>query len=490
LSIGNQIKSLARHSSVYSISTFIQRALGLIMTPVYTDTAYLADRSAYGDLALAYTLIAFLTIVYLYGMDSALLRYFFIGEYSRKDVYKTAFAGVLVNSLILSGLLILFAAPLASLVFGNAGYHMLVIFAAVILFFDSIGNLPYNILRAEERSATFSIIRIGRFLTELALNILFVVFLKKGVAGILYANILASILNLIVLLPFQQKYLKGKFNWDLFRTLTAFALPMLPNGLAYLTVEVSDKYLMRVLLDKDTLGVYSANYKFGSMMLLLVMAFRTAWQPFFLKVAGQENAKKIYAKVLTYFTLISVFAVTAGIYFIEYIVRLPYAPGKTIMGQSYWEGNLIIPIILTSYIFYGIYVNLTVGVYIIKKTRLMVLFTGLAALVNVGSNLYLMPAYGMMGAAAATLLSYITMAAAIFIANQKIYTVKYEYGRLLFLLILLAVMLFSYYQFDLGLLARIIIVLLMPLFLVVVGFFRKEEILFLKSLLKQDSAKK
>ena len=485
MSITNQIKSLAKHSSVYTVSTFIQRALGLVMLPIYTNVAYITDRSAYGDLSLVYTFIAFLNILYLYGMDSALLRYFFLGEYKRENVYKTAFIGVLANAFFLSIVLFAFAPFFGNLIFGNQSYHNFIWFMALILFFDGIGNLPYLILRAEEKSVTYSTVRIGRFLLELILNIVFVIVLRMEVKGILYANMIASLINLLVLLPYQTKYFKGVFDKTLFKNLLWFGLPMLPNGLAYLTVQVSATYLMSLLLNKDTLAVFSASYKFGSIFLFIVMAFRTAWQPFFLKVANQENAKEIYSKIMTYFVLLGLLIITGGSYLIEYLVKLPLFFGKPFMGQHYWDGLKIIPLILTAYLFFGIYVNLTVGVFIQKKTNLMIIFTGLAAVVNVVSNIYLMPAFGIMGAAVATLLSYFIMAASIFIANQRIYPVPYEYGRIGLLLLILSTVLVLYYAFPLSLLLRLLIMAIVPGILLLTGFFKPRERAVFKSIFKR-----
>lgn len=483
MSIIDHLKRLMRHSFIYTISTFVQRALGFVLLPVYTSC--LPDTSAYGDYALVYTFVAFMNIVYLYGMDAALMRYFFLGEYKREDIYKTAFTAVSINTLFLSILIYLFASPLAEVVFSDSGYAFFIKIAAGILFLDALCNLPYQILRAEEKSIAYTCIRTGRFIVELVLNIIFVVKFDFGVKGILYANFIAAFLNFLVLIPFQLKYFKGAFRKDALKVLLKFALPMLPNGLAYLTVEVSDKYLMNTLLDKETLGIYAPNYKFGSVLLFVVLAFRTAWQPFFLKIAKESNAKEIYSKVLTYFTLAGVMIVVLGSYYIEYIVKFPIYSGKTIMHSAYWDGIVIIPIILASYLFYGIYVNLTVGIYIRKKTSMMIVFTGLAALVNVGSNFYLMPHYGIMGAAVATLLSYAVMAVSIFIANQRIYPVRYEYGRILFLLIYLTVMLFLYYQFNLSFIWRTGLIIFSPLLFLLSGFLKKEEITFLKSKLKR-----
>ncbi len=479
-----QIKNLARHSSIYTFSTFLQRALGFVMLPIYTDVLYI-PKAAYGDLILVYTFVAFMTVIYLYGMDAALLRYFFLGKFKREEVYKAGFMGVLVSSLLFSGLLFLFAQPIGYLILGGNGYGAFIRLAAVIMFLDGLGNLPYLVLRAEEKSVTYSVLRIGRFVVEVALNILFVVVWRYGVIGILYANALASFLNLLALLPYQNKYIRAPFNKEAFKTLAAFGLPMIPNGIAYLTVEMSDKYLMRFLLGKETMALYSASYKFGSLLLLLVIAFRTAWQPFFLRIAKEEeHPQRIYARVLTYFFLIGSFIVVSGSYFVEYIVKLPLGGGRTLLGHAYWSGIIIIPMILTAYLFYGLYVNFTVGIYIKKKTQWMVLFTGLAAVVNVGSNFYLMPHFGIMGAAVATLLSYLIMTLAIWIVNQRLYPVAYEYGRILIVLVYLVVMLFVLYYFNPDFVLRVLLILLSPVLFLAGGFLKKEEWAVLKAFRK------
>lgn len=481
MSLKSHLQDLTKHSFIYTFSTFIQRTLGLIMMPIYTSKTYLATQSDYGDLTLFYTFVSFMNIVYLYGMDSAFMRYFFLGKHERKDVYKSAFLGVMVNSILLSLIIFFSSVFISKIIFGSVDYVFHVKLAATILFLDAFANFPYLILRAEEKSVQYSTIRIIRFVLELSLNILFVVYLKHGFLGILYANVLASFINVLLLLPYQFPYLKGKWNSEAYKNMMYFALPMLPNGIAYLVVEVSDKFLMRVLLDKETLGLYSANYKFGTIFLFLVIAFRTAWQPFFLKLAKEKEAKVVYSRVFTYFTLIGVITVIGVSYLIKYLVKIPIG-SVTLLGQQYWSGIDIIPIILTSYLLFGFYVNFTAGVYIQKKAQLMMIFTGLAAIVNISANLYLMPNYGIMGAAVATLLSYLVMAVTIFIANQKIYPIAYDYKRVLSLLLILVVWLFVLYFYDPTLLLRLVLLAALPATLWISGFFNKTETNAFKSI--------
>jgi O-antigen/teichoic acid export membrane protein len=485
MTILGQIKSLTKHSAIYTISTVIQRAEGFILLPILTDTSYLATKSEYGDYTLIYTFIAFMNVFYLYGIDAAFLRYYFLGRQKKEDIYRSAIQILFITSLASSILIFLLAGPLSLFVFNESHYTFFIKMAAAILFVDTLCSLPYLILRAEERSVMFTVIRLGRFFLELILDIFFVVFLKTGVKGILYANLVAAIINLIVLIPSQAHYLHGNFSFPAVRELIRFGLPMIPNGIAYLVVEISDRYLMLHLLDKDKVGEYSANYKFGTLMLLLVTAFRTAWQPFFLKVAKQPDAKKIYSRVMTYYILGASVIVLAGSLFIEYLVKIPITARVTVLGQAYWGGVRIIPIILLSYLLYGIYVNLMVGIYIKKKSEWMALFTGLAAVVNIGANFYLMPHYGLMGAAWATLLAYVVMVLSIYIANQKIYTVAYEYKRLLLIGAYMSGGLILYYLIPMNFFIRLLFILAMPLVMILFNFFSEEEKVYLRSVFKR-----
>jgi O-antigen/teichoic acid export membrane protein len=481
----NQVKSLTKHSAVYTIATFIQRLQGLVLLPILTDPSYLATKSEFGDYALIYTFIAFMNVLFLYGMDAAFLRYYFLGEFTRQTIYRSAIQVLTFSGLILSVAIFIFAKPIGYLLFTEPGYEFFVRIAAGILFFDALCNMPYLVLRAEERSTAYTIIRIGRFVLELILNLFFIMYLNLGVKGILFANLTAALLNLIALFPFQVRYLKGKYSWPSVKGLLRFGLPMVPNGLAFLIVEISDRYLMPRLINKEVLGEYTANHKLGTILLLLIIAFRTAWQPFFLKVAKQPDAKQIYSRVMTYYVFVAAIVVLSVTMTIEYIVKIPLAPGITLLGQSYWSGIKIIPIILFSYLLYGIYVNLTVGIYIEKKSEWMAIFTGLAAVVNVSSNLYLMPAYGMMGAAYAALLAYFVMMVSIYLANQRLYHISYEYGRIFWIILYVTMALTFYYYFELNILVRLLLIIGLPVLLTLLGFFKEDEKLFMKTIISR-----
>ncbi len=451
------IKALFQHSAIYALSTSIQRLQGLLLLPFYTSFTYIPSRSEFGNYVLVYMFIAFMNFFYLYGMDSALLRYFFMGKADRRTVFSTTFLFLLTTSLITTGLIIAFSPRIAAFILSDEQLAYYFQLAAIILLFDSLLNLPYLILRAEEKPLQFTAYRTFRFLLEFSLNLLLVIHLRMGVLGILYANILAAVINFVVMVPVVLRYLQWRVQWPLAREMLRFGLPFIPNGIAYMTIELVDRLLVEKILGRDAVGLYSANYKFGTVLLLLVIAFRNAWQPFFLKVAQQPDARQLYARVLSYFVIGGSLIVGAGALFFKTLLTTHYLGKFYLLGPNYWEGIPIIPIILLSYFFYGIYVILTPGFYIQKKSQLMIIFTGSAALVNVTANWFLLPIWNIYGAAAATLLSYLTMATTIYFATHRIYPIPVEWRRVVLAFIgVLFLILLSYIE-ALGVITRLAI---------------------------------
>ncbi|UCF64199.1 MAG: oligosaccharide flippase family protein [bacterium] len=446
---GGIIYRLFQHSAIYSLSTSVQRLQGLIMTPIYTSTLYLPEMSQYGNYGLIYTFIAFMNFVYLFGMDSAFLRYFFLGKSNRKTVFSTIFIILLLSGVVLSVILFAFSNQLARWILFSTNLAPLVKLAGIILFLDSLGNLPFLILRAEEKPVRFSVFRMIRFVFELLLNILFVVILRKGVLGILYANIGAALVNFIIMLPYTIKYLGLRFNRSLLSEMVKFGIPFLPNGIAFMTIEMIDRFLVTKYLGKDVLAYYHANYKFASILLLLIVGFRNAWQPFFLKYAKKSDAPTIYLRVLDYYLFIASILVVGATLFVQDILTYKFFDSFYLLNNSeYWAGIDFIPWIILAYFCYGIYVIFTPGFYIEKKSQYMVVFTGTGALLNILLNLWLLPRIGVWGAVIATVAAYAMMAISIYGVAQKIYPIPVSGKNFLAVFLLIGIFYGIYYIFE------------------------------------------
>lgn len=456
MTIFRQISNLARHSAVYAISTVLQQLPGFILLPIYTNFDYIPSQDAFSDYVVVFTFIAFMNLFYLYGMDSALMRYFFLGNRDRKTVFSSTFYILVITSLLSTALIITYSAGIAGGLLQNAELAPLIRLAGWILLSDALGNLGYLILRAEEKSGWFTVFKSIRFLLEVGLNVLFVAVWHLEVMGIFYTSLVASVINFVLMLPIIVRYLTPRIDLGLWKEMLKFGLPLLPNGIAFMTIEMIDRILVPMILSKAALASYGANYRFGKLLLLVVIAFRNAWQPFFLKIANQPNARQIYSRVLTYYIIGGGMIVLTVSYFIrDGLTHRFFGQFYILSETAYWDGIGIIPLILLSYFFYGIYVILTPGFYIRKKSQYMILFTGSGAIVNVVANLILLPALNSFwGAAWATLLSYLVMALTIYLMANRIYPIPLDWPRILSVLGMLGGMLGVYYGFDLSFISR------------------------------------
>lgn len=157
--------------------------------------------------------------------------------------------------------------------------------------------------------------------------------------------------------------------------------------------------------------------------------------------------------------------------------------GHTIIGNDYLGGLVIVPVILLAYLFNGIYGIFTAGIYIEEKSIYVPIMTAIGAAVNVGFNYWMIPVWGIMGAAFATLASYFIMAVGYFIITQKIYRINYEYAKIAKIFISVSLVAVFYYIQLLGNHINLLNEFLMLLFFIILlGIFNigKEEILFLR----------
>jgi O-antigen/teichoic acid export membrane protein len=362
-------------------------------------------------------------------------------------------------------------------------YNYLFLFVASILFTDAIAVIPFIRLRIERRSKKFAAFKIINIVINVSLNLYLILKLKMGIEAVFISNLVASVITFFLLTPSILKLLNFSFSSSIFKRMLKFGLPYLPAGLGSILIQVIDRPIMEHLTDLNTLGIYQANHKLGIFMMLFVSMFQYAWQPFFMQESKSEDAKKIFSRVLTYFTLVASIILIVLSLFIDNIIRFEIF-GKTIIGPDYWSGVTVVPVILFAYMFNGLYVVFTAGIYIKEKSIYVPLITGAGAVVNIISNFILIPVLGMMGAALSVLASYIVMAAGLYFVTQKFYKINYEKKKIaiIFLLILLfgAIYYFLYYNIEIILIYKF---LMLILFLASILFFviDKKEIEFIKN---------
>ena len=476
-----KIKELSKDTAVYGISTMVGRFLNFLLVPFYTHVFSSGD---YGIISNIYATIGILNILFLYGMDASYLRYAAKVEAGdEKDNFSTPFLLVFLTSIIFSLVILLLRYPILNVLDIPRIYVYLIFLTAPILLIDSLNAIPFIKLRIERKAKKFAAFKIINILVNVFLNLFLILKLKWGIEAVLISNVIASLTSFILLIPTISDKLKIKINRVLIKKLLKFGLPYFPAGLASMLVQGIDRPILSHLTDLSTVGIYNACYKLGIFMMLFVNMFQYAWQPFFLQNADEKNAKELFSKVLTYFTLAGSVVLVFLSLFINDIVTVKVF-GRSLIAASYWSGLSIVPVILLGYLFNGIYVVFTAGIYIKEKSIYVPFITGLGALINIVVNFALIPSMGMMGAAFATLASYVVIAGGFFIVTQKFYKIDYEYGKMfkIFFLILITAGIFYGLMYS-GHLLFIYKIILLVVFLLSITFFvfDKNEIAFIKN---------
>ena len=428
------LKRLGKETLIYGTSTVLARLLNFCLVPFYT---YYLLPGEYGVIATTFAVVALLNVIFLFGMDQSYLR--FASEQEKKsEVFQHCFYGVLLNGVILSVLLWLFAKPFAALIGIGAEHTHIIHLAVWVLFLDVLNMIPFTKLRLERRPWYFAGVRTISIIVNVLGNIIFIACLHKGIASILWANIFGSLASLVLLSPVVWSELRnGPYRPDrtLYREMLRFAWPFVPAGLASLLISVIDKPILVHLAGLEQVGVYQANFKIGVFMMLLVSMFDQAWRPFFLAHAKEIDAKETFAKVLSaFFALGSWFLLGLSLLMPE-IIQSNLFGSFHLISPSYWGGLSVIPLVLTGYFCYGLYINFMVGPVLTKKTRVLMWITLLGAAVSITTNLSLVPHIGIIGAGWAVALSYAAMAAALFSFTQKTYPIPYEYKKLMYMLL-------------------------------------------------------
>lgn len=427
----SKLKQLTKDTLVYGISTIVGRFINFLLMPIYTHFFIPAH---YGIVTNIYALFALLNIVFMFGMDSAYLKFAGTGEKEQHSViFSTAFTPLFMMDIVLCFFFVIGKNMFAQVLGIPPEYSYLFYYTAAILFLDAVTQLPYITLRLEKKPLRFSSIRLGNILINITLNIIFIVFMKKGIESVFISNLVASIFSLVMLLPNIIKLFKFKIDKELLRRLLKFGLPYLPAGIASMFMQVIDRPIVEKLTNLNTLGIYQANYRLGIFMMLYVSMFQYAWQPFFLENSKDENAKGIFSSVFTYFTAIGcVILVFLSLFINDFAMHRFW--GFSIIGKAYWSGLNIVPIVLLAYLFNGFYVNFAAGLFIKEKSGVFPIIMTIGAASNVLANFLLIPKYNITGAAFATLISYALMAIGFYFVSNKIYPMQYEGKKLLGLL--------------------------------------------------------
>ena len=274
-----QITRLGTDTLMYGVSTILGRLLNFLLVPLYTNILSPGDL---GIVSYVYSLIAFVTVLYSYGMESAYFKYSTSLEIgSPEENFSTPFSSLFSSSVFFSLFIVAAQSPLSRMLHIPESYGAIIPCTAGIMAFDAMAIIPFASLRMEHKPKIFAALKFLNIVINVSLNIVFLVVLRMGVPGVFLSSLIASGVTLLLLLPTILRQFTISVNGQLLKSLLRFALPYIPAGLATQAVQVIDRPILRSLTDDATVGIYQANYRLGIFMMLVVQMYDFAWRPFF-----------------------------------------------------------------------------------------------------------------------------------------------------------------------------------------------------------------
>ena len=406
-----RLKELLRHSAIYGLGSIVARILAVLLLPLYTR--YLTP----SDYGLIETLVA-------QGMKSAFFRFYFDSAEEERQllVVRTAFWYVMAAATAVLILGVALAGQISWLLFGTHDHSGLVVAAFIGLWAAMNYEQMTSLFRVEQRSTAYVTATFANVAVTIAATVLLVVVFDKGPLGVLVGNFTGTLIVYAALLTYSRRALGLQFDRKLYRAMNRFGLPLVPSAVALWLTNFSDRFFLVKLTDAHEVGLYSIGVRVASSVVLLLTAFRMAWPAFAYSIEDDREARRTYSFVLTYVVYVCCWlAVALGLlapWILRVITTKPFYPAE----------NVVSPLAFGVAAF-GAYVVVQIGTGRARQTRSNWVVTGAAAALNVGLNFALIPPYGRMGAAVATVAAYTLLFIGMAWRAQTVFPVPYQWRR-------------------------------------------------------------
>lgn len=405
------------------------------------------------DLTQVYAIIPFLNVLFTYGMETAYFR--FSQEEDRRHLYNTLSFSIFFTTILFSICLYFFKTDISN-VAGLDKHPQYVMWMCWILFFDTLATLPFARLRQEGRPRKYAFVRVAGILMTILVVILFLGIFPRylqshpnSVIRLIYVNtdpisfyllgnVCGSIFTFLLLWK-EFKDLRFEFDLNLWKRVMHYSYPLIIVGLGGMVNDMLSRLVYRHVVDLPRaeadreLGVFGNLYRLAVMVTVMIQAFRMAAEPFFFNRSKEENAQKIYARVMKFFVIACCFMfLFIGLYrdVLQWVI--------TRKSREWGDGMYIVPILAMGNIFLGIYYNLSIWYKLTNKNMYGAAITFSGAVITILINILLIPRFHYLGAALATFCCYFFMMITSYIYGQKYYPVPYAKKKLITYLVIVS----------------------------------------------------
>ena len=429
------LKSLAKDTAIYGMSSILGRFLNYLLVPLYTSNISAAS-GGYGIITNLYAYTALLLVILTYGMETTFFRYANKTNEDPQKVYSSTLIMVGFTSLLFIVLVSIFLQPISG-VMGYSDHSSYVWVMAATVSIDAFQCIPFAYLRYKNRPIKFAALKLLFVTFNIALNLLYflvlpdlyksypevIQYVYSPETGVGYAFYINLVCTASITFFFYKELTGFKYTFDkeLAKRMLSYSWPILILGIAGILNQNADfilfPYLYKGSQVHQQLGIYGAASKIAMIMAMITQAFRYAYEPFVFGKGNDKDNRETYAVAMKYFII---FTLLAFLVVMGYINIL-----RHIIGRDYWEGLKVVPIVMAGTIMMGVYFNLSFWYKLIDKTIWGAYFSGIGCFVLILINVIFVPQYGYMACAWAGLIGYATAMTLSYFVGQKKYPINY-----------------------------------------------------------------
>lgn len=431
------MKRLGKETAIYGVSSMLGKFLNWLLVPMYVRV--LAEKADYGIVTNLYAWVALLLILLTYGMETGFFR--FINRKEEKEplrVYSTVLACLASTSLLFAILTLCFLSPISNLL-GYADHPEYVGMLIGIVAIDAFCSIPFAFLRYQSKAIRFATIRLTSIFLNIGLNIFFLICCPwlyarfpelmgwyqpdYGVGYVFVANVITTVVTLLLLLPDMIPALRYKPDTILLRQILRYSFPILLLGIAGIFNQTADKIIFPFLFEdkayaNEQLGIYGACFKIAVVMVMFIQAFRYAYEPFIFAKNREQEGTKAYSEGMKYFIIFALLIFLGVMFYLDII--------KYLVTPEYYPGLRVVPIVMLGELFFGIYFNLSFWYKLTDQTRWGAYFSGIGCVVTVAIILLFAPSYGYMACAWASFFCNLLMMVLSYVIGQKKFPITYD----------------------------------------------------------------
>ncbi len=415
----SEMKSLAKDTAIYGLSSIIGKFLNYLLVPLYTYA--LARTADYGIVTNIYAWTALLLVILTYGMETGFFRFANREDYDPKTVYKTAFLTLLCSSALFTMLVVVFHQPIANVLgYPDHSEFVEMMFATVAI--DAFACIPFAYLRYQKRPIAFAALKLLFVLLNIGFNVLFLVVLHKtDVYYVFLSNILATTIQTVCLLPMTMPK-GGQFSAQVLREMLRYSLPLLVLGVAGIMNQTLDRILFPYLYTgadaQAQLGIYGACFKVAMVMMMFTQAFRYAYEPFVFAKHKDRQSVEAYADAMKYYIIFSYLILLGVIFYLDIF--------RYIVSSAYWEGLKIVPVVLWTYVFQGVYFNLSFWYKLTDETKWGAYFSLIGLVITLVLQIVGVPLIGYWASCGSSLICYFVIMLLSYFIGQKKAPIPYD----------------------------------------------------------------